>query len=136
LLATAVGKLVFGGPGRGYPRLDETTPEHGHGLERRLALLMSPVFARLYSSHLAQIIGHDTLSLGVPRLCGFPEIHTRARYFKALVLIEDPLYVLGTGHVHDPEAERMAALIPQNLREHYRSKRDEGLTELVTGAKI
>jgi hypothetical protein len=32
--------------------------------------------------------------LGVLRLFGFPEIHTRARYFKALVLIEDPLYVL------------------------------------------
>jgi hypothetical protein len=41
--------------------------------------------------------------LGVFRLCGFPEIHTRARYF-----IEDPLYVLGTSHVNDPEAERMA----------------------------
>jgi hypothetical protein len=36
---------------------------------------------------------------------GFPEIHTRARYFKALVLIEDPLYVLGASHVNDPETE-------------------------------
>jgi hypothetical protein len=46
--------------------------------------------------------------LGVFRLCGFPEIHTRARYFNALMLSEDPLYVLGTSHVNDPEAERMA----------------------------
>jgi hypothetical protein len=52
------------------------------------------------------------------------------------VLIEDPLYVLGTGHVHDPETESMAALIPQNLREHHRAKRGEGLTELVIGAKV
>jgi hypothetical protein len=52
------------------------------------------------------------------------------------VLIEDPLYVLGTGHVHDPEAERMTTLIPQNLREHHRSKGGEGQTELVIGAKV
>ena len=60
----------------------------------------------------------------------------RAQYFKALVRIEDPLYVLCTGHMHNPQAERMATLIPQNLREHYRSKRGEGLTELVIGAKV
>jgi hypothetical protein len=52
------------------------------------------------------------------------------------VRIEDPLYVFGTGHVHDPEAERMATLIPQNLRKHHRSKRGEGLTELVIRAKV
>jgi len=47
----------------------------------------------------------------------------RAQYFKALVRIEDPLYVLCTGHMHNHQAERMATLIPQNLREYYRSKR-------------
>jgi hypothetical protein len=52
------------------------------------------------------------------------------------VLIEDPLYVLGASHVNDPEAERVTSLIPQNLRKHHRSKRDEGLTELVIGAKV
>jgi hypothetical protein len=81
-------------------------------------------------------MGHDPLALGILRLCWFPEIHTRVRYFKSLVLIKDPLDVLGTGHVHNPEAERMATVIPQNLREHHRSKRGEGLTELVIGAKV
>ena len=38
--------------------------------------------------------------------------------------------------MHDPRAESMAALIPQNLREHHRSKRDESLTERVIGAKV
>jgi hypothetical protein len=52
------------------------------------------------------------------------------------VLIEYPLYVLGASHVNDPEAERVAPLIPQNLRKHHHSKRDEGLTELVIGAKV
>jgi hypothetical protein len=52
------------------------------------------------------------------------------------MLIEDSLYVLGTTHVDDPEAERMAPLIPYNLRHHHRSKRDEGLTEFVIGAKV
>jgi hypothetical protein len=37
--------------------------------------------------------------------------------------------------VYDPETERMPPLIPQNLREHHRSKRGEGLTELIIGAK-
>ena len=135
LLATAVGMLLFGAPGRGHQRLDETTHERRQGLEHLLALLMSRVLAHLSSSHLSQIIGHHPLSLGVLPLCGFPEIHTRARYFKALVLIEDPLYVLGTGHVHDPEAERMAPLIPQNFRKHYRSKRGEGLTSVSSVQK-
>jgi hypothetical protein len=52
------------------------------------------------------------------------------------MLIEDPLDVLGTSHVHDPDAERMAPLIPYNLRQHHRSKRDEGLPELVIGTKV
>jgi hypothetical protein len=102
--ATAVGTLVFGGPGRGHQRLDETTHERRQGLERLLALLVSRGLACLCGSLISLIIGHHPPASGVFRLCGFPEIHTRARYFKALVLIEDPLYVLGTGHVHDPEA--------------------------------
>jgi hypothetical protein len=52
------------------------------------------------------------------------------------MLIEDPLDVLGTGHVNDPRAESMATLIPQNLSNHHHSKRGEGLTELGIGAKI
>jgi len=70
------------------------------------------------------------------RLSWFPEIHTRARYVKPLVLIEDPLYVFGASHVNDPEAERVAPLIPQNLRKDHCSKRDEGLTERGIGPKI
>lgn len=99
-LTTAAGTLVFGVAGRGPRRLDEeTTPEYRQGLERRPALLFL--------------------------LCGFPEIHTRARQFKALMLIEDPFYVLGTRHVYDPRAESMAALISHNLSDHHRSKWDE-----------
>ena len=64
--ATAVGMLLFGGPGRGHQRLDETTHERRQGLERLLALLMSRVLARLCSSHLSQIIGHHPLELGGP----------------------------------------------------------------------
>src|SRR5512141_1681095 len=97
---------------------------------------MSCVLARLRGSPISPAKGHSPLSLGVLRLFGYPEIHTRARYFKTLVLIENPFYVLGTGHVHDPETERMAPLIPQDLREHHRSKRGEGLTKLVISAKI
>jgi hypothetical protein len=52
------------------------------------------------------------------------------------VLIEDPLHVFGTGHVHNTEAERMTPLIPQNSREHHRSKWDEGLTERIIGTKV
>src|SRR3977135_3884943 len=77
-----------------------------------------------------------SFSLGVIRLSGFPEIHTRACYFKVLVHIEDPLYIFGTRHVNDAEAERIAPLIPHNLSEHHRSKRGEGLPKLVIGAKI
>jgi hypothetical protein len=74
--------------------------------------------------------------LGVLWFCWFPEIHARARDFKTLVRIENPLDILGRGHVHEPETQRMATLIPQNLREHHRSKRGEGLTELVVGAEV
>jgi hypothetical protein len=96
--------LLFGGPGKGHQRLDETTHERRQGSERLLALLVSRGLACLCGSRISQIIGHHPPASAVFRLCGFPEIHTRARYFKALVLIKDPLYVLGTGHVHDPEA--------------------------------
>jgi hypothetical protein len=136
MLAMAVGMLPFDGPEIEQQSLGETMPKYRHTLERVLALLMSRGLAPLFGSRILQIIGHHLLSLGGLRLCGFPEIHTRARYFKALMLIEDPLYVLRTIHVNDPEAERMAPLIPYNLRLHNRSKRDEGLTELVIGAKV
>jgi hypothetical protein len=52
------------------------------------------------------------------------------------MLIKVPLYVLRTIHVNDPEAERMAPLISYNLRLYHRSKRNEGLTELIIDAKI
>jgi len=136
MLATAVGMLVFDGPESGQQSFGETMPKLRHTLERLLALLVSFGLDCLFGSRVSQIIGHRSLSLGALQLCGFPEIHTRARYFKTLMLIEDPLYVLRTGHVHDPEAERMAPLIPENLGLHHRSKRDEGLAELVIGAKI
>ena len=115
--------------GRGCQRLDETTYERRQGLERLLALLMSRGSACLCGARISQIKGHYPLALGGLRFCGFPEIHTRAQYFKALARVEDPLYVSGTGHVHDPEAESVAPLIPQNLRDHHHSKRGEGLTE-------
>src|SRR5881397_1468679 len=70
---------------------------------------------------------------GVP-LKGFPDIHTRTRNFKALFRLEDILHFLGTGHVHDPDAEGMARRIPQDLGEHHRPKRGEHLTELRIGA--
>jgi hypothetical protein len=132
-----VGPLVFGGPGRGHRRLnEETTLGHRQGLERRLVLLLSLVLVSLCGSPISQIIGHYPPALEVLQFHRFPEIHTRVRDFKALVLIEDPLYVLGTGHVYNSEAERMAPLIPQNLCKHDRSKRGEGLTEHVIAAKI
>jgi hypothetical protein len=52
------------------------------------------------------------------------------------VRIEDPLYVVGTGHVHHPETERMATLISEHLREYHCSERGKGLPELVVGAKV
>ena len=132
----AVGMLPFDGPESGQQSLGDTMPKYRHTLERVLALLMSRGLVPLFGSRILQIIGHHLLSLGFLRLFRFPEVHSRTRYFKALTLIENPLYVLGTSHVNDPEAERMAPLIPYNLRLHHRSKRDEGLTELVIGAKI
>lgn len=128
---------MLGGPGRGHRRLDEeTTLGRCQGLERRPALLLSLVLVALCGFSLSQIISQYPPALEIFQLCRFPEIHTRARYFKALVLIEDPLYVLGAGHVYDPEAERMPPLVPQNSREHHRSKRDKGMTEPVIGAKV
>jgi hypothetical protein len=38
--------------------------------------------------------------------------------------------------VHDTEAERVSTLVPQYMREHHRSKRHEGLAELVVGTKV
>ncbi|HSC56156.1 MAG TPA: hypothetical protein VLC51_03075 [Nitrospira sp.] len=114
--------------------MDETTHEQRLGLQRVLALLVSHVLIRPSTSPISQALGHDPLASGV-RLRRFPKIHTVTRYLKALVRIEDPFYVLGTRHMHDPESERMAIFISQNLREHHRSKRDESLTKLVIGAK-
>ena len=123
--------LPFDGPESGQQSQGDTMPKHRHTVERVLALLGPRGLACLFGSRISQIVGYHPLSLGVFRLCGFPEIHTRARYLKALMLIEDPLYVIGTSHVNDPEAERMATLIPENLGQHHCS-RDEGLTELVS----
>jgi hypothetical protein len=136
VLAMAVGMLPFDGPESGQQSLGETMPKYRHTLERVLALLVSRGLAPLFGLRILQIIGYHPLSLGLLRLCRFPEIHSRSRYFKALMLIENPLYVLGTSHVNDPEAERMAQVISYNLRLHHRSKRDEGLAELVIGAKV
>jgi hypothetical protein len=105
-------------------------------VERLVALLVSPVLACLYGSRIPYIVRHDPFALAVLRLCWFPEIHTRAQYLKSLVHIEDLLDILGTGHVHNSKAERMATLIPQNMREHHRAKGGEGLTEFVIGAKV
>ena len=132
----AVGMLPFNGPEIGQQSLGDTMPKHRHPLERVLALLGPRGLACLFGSRISQVIGHLSLSLLILWLCGFPEIHARARYFKALMLIEDPLHILRTIHVNDPEAERMAPLILYNLRLYHRSKRNEGLAELVIGAKV
>ena len=100
----AVGMLPFDGPESGQQSLGETMPNLSHMLERVLALLVSRGLAPLFGSRISQIIGHHPLHLGLLRLCRFPEIHSRARYFKVLMLIENPLYVLGASHVNDPEA--------------------------------
>lgn len=84
--ATAVGTLVSDGPGKGRQSLGETTPEPRQGLERLLALLLSRVLVPPYSSRL-----HSPLGLGRSRFLWLPEIHTGARYFKALVRIEHPV---------------------------------------------
>ena len=100
----AVGMLPFDGPESGQQSLGETMPNLRHMPERVLALLVSRGLASLFGSRISQIIGHHPLRLGLLRLCRFPEVHSRARYFKVLMLIENPLYVLGTSHVNDPEA--------------------------------
>jgi len=46
---------------------------------------------------------------------GFPYIHMLALNFKELLCTEDVLHFLGTGHLHNPEAEGMAVRIPQDL---------------------
>jgi hypothetical protein len=74
--------------------------------------------------------------LGVIPLRGFPKIHTVTRYLKALVRTEDPFYVLGTRHMHDPETEGMAIFISEHLCEHHRSERLKGLTERVICTKV
>jgi hypothetical protein len=128
--------LVFENLGREYQRLDETMPGHCQALERFPALLEPRVLACLSASCIPQVIGRFPLALMHFRLCRLPEVHPRARYFKVLVRIEDPLCVLGTGHVHDPEAESMPALIPQYLRQYDCPKWEKGLTEFVVGAKV
>jgi hypothetical protein len=40
----------------------------------------------------------------------------RTRNFKVLLHAEDMLHFLGTGHLHDPEAEEVTTRIPQDLR--------------------
>ncbi len=105
-------------------------------MDRLRARLLSSVLARLCGSGIPHLTGHPPLTLGLRRIYRLPEIHPRTRYFKALVRIEDSLDGLGTAHVHNPQTGRMTTLIPQNLRERYRSKRGEGLTERVTGAKV
>jgi hypothetical protein len=46
---------------------------------------------------------------------GFPYIQMLAFNFKELLRTEDILHFLGTGHLHNPEAEGVAKLISQNL---------------------
>ena len=50
--------------------------------------------------------------------------------------LEDPISILGTGHMYHPDAERVAMFIPENLCKHHRSKREKGLTKRVIGAKV
>src|ERR1051325_8845349 len=68
--------------------------------------------------------------------CERRSIHPRARYLEALVVIEDPISILGTGHMYHPDAERVAMFIPHHLGKHHRSKREKGLTKRVIGAKV
>ncbi|MEO5954897.1 MAG: hypothetical protein ABIR36_04285, partial [Nitrospiraceae bacterium] len=108
---------------------------HRQPLEPVSAIFRSRVLAHPCGSPLSEVRGHDPLTSGELRLRWFPKIHTRACYFKVLLCIEDPRDVLGAGHVHDPEAEGMAALIPQHVRQYDCSKREEGLAEFVISAK-
>ncbi len=109
--------------------------ERRQGLERLLALPLSGVLDRLSVCRTWQIVDHDPLAPAGFWFCRFPQIHTRARYLKALVCVEDPLDVFAGSHVHDTNAERMALLIPHHLSEHHGSERDKRLAELVIGAK-
>jgi hypothetical protein len=95
---------VLDGPGRGLLIPDETKPPQRQGLECLLALFLSLILTCLCGALTSQIIGHYSLARGVLRLCWFPQIYTRARYLKAVLLIENPFYIFGAGHVHDPEA--------------------------------
>jgi hypothetical protein len=131
-----VRTLVFDGFGRGPLIADATKPAHHYRVERLLVLLLVRVLTRLSGWRVSQRKGHDSLAWGILWLCGFPEIHTRACYVEALVVIEDPVYILGTGHVYDPEAEGVAMFIPQYLCKQHRSERDKGLTKRVIGAKV
>jgi hypothetical protein len=127
---------VFDDLGRGPLIADATKPTHRHGIERFLVLSSSRVLPRLSGWRVSQRKGHDSLAWGVLWLCGFPEIHTRARYVEALVVIEDPVDILGTGHVYDPESVRVTMLISQYLCKHNCSVREKGLTKRVLGAKV
>jgi hypothetical protein len=82
------------------------------------------------------LAAHSPVALEVLRLFSFPEIHAQTGYFKEVLRIENPFDVSGTGHMHNTETEGMATLIPQYMRERHCSKRNEGLTEFVIGAKI
>ncbi len=67
---------MFDGPESGKQSLGDTMPKHCHTLKRVLDLLLSRGLACLRGSRISQIIGYHPLSLGVFRLCGFPEVHT------------------------------------------------------------
>jgi hypothetical protein len=83
VLAMAVGMLPSDGPESGQQSLGETMSKYRHTLERVLALLVSRGLAPLFGSRILQIIGHHPLSLGLLRLCRFPEIHSRSRFQSA-----------------------------------------------------
>jgi hypothetical protein len=54
---------------------------------------------------------------------------------KELLRTEDMLQFLGTGHLHDPEAEGVTIRIPHNLRRLHSSEREEHLKELRIGER-
>lgn len=64
---------------------------------------------------------------------GFPYIQMLAFNFKELLRTEDIFHFLGTGHLHDPEAEGVAIRIPQNFSYFHSPERDEYATELRIG---
>jgi hypothetical protein len=49
--------------------------------------------------------------------------------------IEDPVDIFSAGHMHDPDTERVAVIIPEHLRQDYRSKGNKGLPQLIVGTK-